>query len=452
MNNHKKIIILGLGVSGQAALKLAIQKGLSVLAVDENNTPEVTAIKEQYEQKNVSINPEWKENKFPDADLIVISPGIDKKSQLGKIATHSGIPIISELEFGFYYSRCPILAVTGTNGKTTVTELTTHLLNAAGRKAEAAGNIGVSLSEAAINSEALDFLVVEVSSFQLERCHYFAPCSAALLNVSSDHIDRHLNFTDYSKTKFRIFKNITSQEHMIIRRDLLEAWRSFTDKRDKPVTFSASDSNADFYLSEGKTVSLRTNGKIQPLLNLAETRLPGLHNAENIMASLALVFSVIPSPPLQIIKKAICEFRTGQHRLELIMKSNGIRYIDDSKATNPDALIAALRSVGKKKNICLIAGGLDKKMDFSAVLNEADKIKSIFLVGECKKKLATLWEGAINCVIYDSFEDAVLAACSKAESGDVVLLSPGCASMDMFKDYKERGEKFKNLIKRRIIK
>lgn len=452
MNTHKKVIILGLGVSGQSALKLAIQKGLSVFAADENNSPELTAIKEQYEQKNVSINPGWKEKKLPDADFIVISPGINEKSLLGKASTLSGLPIISELEFGFYHSRCPILAVTGTNGKTTVTELTSHLLNATGRKSEAAGNIGVPLSEAAINSGHLDFLVVEVSSFQLERCHYFAPFSAALLNISSDHIDRHLNLSDYIKTKFRIFKNITSKEHMIIRSDLLDAWHRFIDKHNNPVTFSATDCNTDFYLSDNKTISFRKNGKRQHFLNMAETRLTGLHNTENIMASLALVFSVIPSPPLQSIKEALCEFRAGQHRLELIMESNRIRYINDSKATNPDALIAALRSVGDKKNVCLIAGGLDKKMDFSAVLNEADKIKSIFLMGECKKKLASLWESAINCVMYNSFEDAVLAACSKAEPGDVVLLSPGCASMDMFKDYKERGEKFKNLIKRRIIK
>ncbi|MFA6566760.1 MAG: UDP-N-acetylmuramoyl-L-alanine--D-glutamate ligase [Victivallales bacterium] len=446
MKKIENVIILGLGISGRAAVELALKKGFKVCAFDEKTPPGLEGFMKSTGDDRLDFRLEWKNGKLPDADLIVISPGISNTSPLGQAATRSKIPVISELEFGFRFCKTPILAVTGTNGKTTTTELTCHLLNSIGRKSAASGNIGIPLSKSVLDPDKYDFLVVETSSFQLDGTANFAPEAAALLNITSDHMNRYETEKDYAKSKFRVFKNIKSPGNRIMRSDLLPYWNEFFPGAEKPVTISCSDETADYYFDRNGEINI--GGKA--FMGLSETQLQGAHNAENLMASLALVFSVIPEPPLDLLKKGICGFRTGSHRLEIVGKSNGITYINDSKATNPDSLIVALRAVGAKKNVCLIAGGLDKNMDFTSVLDEKDRIKAVFLAGECKNKLANLWKNDISCVIFNTFEDAVTAACDKAEPGDVVLLSPGCASMDMFKDYKDRGQKFTLIINRRF--
>ena len=442
----ENIIILGLGISGWAAVELALKKGFKVCAIDEKTSPELEDFTKSHADGRIDFRLGWDNISLPDADLIVISPGIGSSSPLGQAASRSGIPVISELEFGFRFCKTPILAVTGTNGKTTTTELTCHLLNSIGRKSAVSGNIGIPLSKSVLDPDKYDFLVVETSSFQLDSAANFAPEAAVLLNITSDHMNRYETQKDYAKSKFSVFRNIKSPENKIMRSDLLPYWNEFFPGAEKPVTISCSDETADYYFDRNGEIKI--GGK--SFIRLSETHLLGAHNAENLMASLALVFSVVPEPPIELLKKGICGFRTGPHRLEIVGKSNGITYINDSKATNPDSLIVALRAVGAKNNVCLIAGGLDKNMDFAPVLTEKDRLKAVFLVGECKNKLANLWKNDISCVIFKTFENAVIAACDKAEPGDVVLLSPGCASMDMFKDYRDRGHKFTLIINRRF--
>ena len=442
------IIVLGLGISGRAAVRLALIKGFKVCAFDERTSPELEDFERASQDERLKLNLEWKNGALPDAELIVISPGISNSSPLGKAAISSGIPIISELEFGFRFCKIPILAITGTNGKTTTTELTCHLLNSIGRKSAVSGNIGIPLSESVLEQDKYDFLIVETSSFQLDAIADFAPQSAVLLNITSDHMNRYETEKDYAYSKFSVFKNIKSPANKIIRSDLLPYWNDFFPGAGKPVRLSCSDETAEYYFDRAGMLNI--GGKA--FIRLSETQLLGAHNAENLMAALALVFSVVPAPPINLLKKGICEFRTGQHRLEIVKRADGITYVNDSKATNPDSLIVALRALGAEKNVCLIAGGLDKNMDFTPVLTEKDRIKAVFLIGECKNKLANLWKNDISCVIFKTFEDAVLAACDEAGPGDVVLLSPGCASMDMFKDYKDRGQKFTFIINRRFEK
>jgi UDP-N-acetylmuramoylalanine--D-glutamate ligase len=442
----KNVIVLGLGISGRAAVELALEKGFRVCAFDENTSPELDEFIESRRDQRLDVRLGWKNGELPGADLIVISPGIANSSPLGQAAARSNIPVISELEFGFGFCKTPILAVTGTNGKTTTTELTCHLLNSIGRKSAVSGNIGIPLSKSVLDPDKCDFLVVETSSFQLDASANFAPESAVLLNITSDHMNRYETEKDYAKSKFSIFKNIKSPENKIIRSDLLPYWNEFFPGAEKPVAFSCSDETADYCFDRRGEIIIR--GK--SFMRFSETQLLGAHNAENLMASLALVFSVVPEPPLDLLRKGACAFRTGSHRLEIVRKANGITYINDSKATNPDSLAVALQAVGAKKNVCLIAGGLDKNMDFSSVLAEKERIKTAFLVGECKNKLANLWKNDISCVIFKTFEDAVIAACDESEPGDVVLLSPGCASMDMFRDYKHRGQSFTSIINRRF--
>ncbi|HBC88910.1 MAG TPA: UDP-N-acetylmuramoyl-L-alanine--D-glutamate ligase [Lentisphaeria bacterium] len=450
-SSFENILVLGLGISGRAAVSLALKLGSNVTAIDEKNSPELAKYKRSLSKnRRLKIILGWKGGRLPASDLtvIVISPGISTTSPMGKSASASGIPVISELEFGARHCRTPIIAITGTNGKTTTTELTCHLLNSIGVKAETAGNIGVPLSRAILARKQPDFYVVEASSFQLDACSTFKPLTAAILNITSDHMNRYRTEDDYAASKFSVFRNIDSAEKKIIRSDLLKYWRKFNTGRPSrpgPVIFSSEKSDSDYYF-DGKDIFI----KGRKFMDISETRLLGTHNAENLLASLALVLAVIPDASRERLRKGAKNFRTGPHRLEIVLRKNGITCINDSKATNPDSTVVALKAVGGRKNVCLIAGGLDKNMDFTPVLAEKNRIKAAFLVGECKKKLANLWKNDISCVIFNSFEDAVLAACGKAGRGDVVLLAPGCASMDMFKDYKDRGQKFTFIINRRF--
>ncbi|OGV57058.1 MAG: UDP-N-acetylmuramoylalanine--D-glutamate ligase [Lentisphaerae bacterium GWF2_50_93] len=445
-SSFENILILGLGISGRAAISLALKLGSNVTAVDEKNSPELAKYKRSLSKnRRLKIIPGWKGGWLPASGLTVISPGISATSPLGKAAYASGVPVISELEFGARHCRTPIIAITGTNGKTTTTELTCHLINSLGFKAETAGNIGVPLSESVLRYKQPEYYVVEASSFQLDACSSFAPVAAAILNITSDHMNRYGTETDYVKSKFSIFRNMKSGGGKIIRSDLVEYWRKLGYGGEKPVIFSSAKSGADYYF-DGKDVFV----KGRKFMRFSDTNLIGTHNAENLLASLALVFSAVPGASRGRLIKGAKSFKTGPHRLELVLKKNGITCINDSKATNPDSTVVALKAVGGRKNVCLIAGGLDKKMDFSPILGEKNRIKAAFLIGECKKKLANLWKNDISCTIFNCFDEAVLAACDKAESGDVVLLAPGCASMDMFKDYKDRGKKFTDIINRRF--
>lgn len=466
-----KILVLGLGISGMAAVELASSPSPTISNLENRKSTTIGSKKQACLQptggiknnvigidsfssssllkfsdkckdyNNVSILLNYNKDQLPSADLIVLSPGISDNSYLGKLAIESKIKIISEVDFAAQYISIPILAITGTNGKTTTTEMTTKLLQMNGIKAISGGNIGVPLSSIAINCQ-YDVIVAEISSFQLEHSQTFAPEAAALLNIESDHMDRYATFADYCDTKLKIFNNISKISKMIISLDLLELWGNKFNS-EKPLTFSISSTLANIFLK--KDAIFFNDDKL--IFNLSNLEINTPHNIENFMAAIALVSQIVPMSKLKkSLGKFICEFRNSSHRQEVVAKKDNITYINDSKATNPAALIAALNTFGNKKNICLIAGGLDKKMDFSDVKDHKDKIKTIFIAGESKKALETLWKDDIHCIVCNSFDEAVIKATQNARFGDIVLLSPGCASMDMFKNYKERGEHFISII------
>ncbi|OGV55693.1 MAG: UDP-N-acetylmuramoylalanine--D-glutamate ligase [Lentisphaerae bacterium GWF2_44_16] len=426
-----KISILGYGKSGRAAADLAASMDYSVSVFDE-----------KLPQDCLPHNHEMAES-----TLIVTSPGIPLKSDLMKKAIDTKIPIISELEFGFRHCKCPIIAITGTNGKTTTTELMAHLLREVGIKADVSGNIGIPLCESVKSSSFHECLVVEVSSFQLERCDKFCPKAAAILNITPDHLDRYESFEEYAAVKFRIFKNMTEENNLVINEILTQYWNKHVPEYLSPHTFSSMSENADFFYKKGIIYFSGIKG-VRPLINMADTSLQGVHNAENIMASLALLCSFFPADALfnDRVKDAISSFGTGPHRIETIAESDDVRYINDSKATNPDAVVVALRTVGGTSNVCLILGGLDKDMDFSLIRAEASRIKTAFIMGECKNKISAALSDIVNCQLFNGFDEAVTAACEEAKSGDVVLLAPACASMDMFKNYMERGNRFRSIV------
>ncbi len=397
------VVIIGGGVSGNAAEKLCRARGLSCVVVSDG--------------AGVSL---------PDSALTVISPGVNPaKSALAMQAQDSGREIISEMEFG---SRCwqkPILAITGTNGKTTTTELTEHLLCRCGIKAAAAGNIGRPLSDLAADPQNADLAVVEVSSFQLEKITSFAPLASVILNFASDHLDRYPGgFAEYCAVKKRIFERVKPENRIY--------GLSFPDQNNRRV--------------EVLDGILMLDGR--KFFDLRESDLPGFHNAENCAAAIELCLRVLPENVItsDAFLRALRDFKRGRHRIETVAIHENITYIDDSKGTNPAAVLAAIDSCSGK--IVILLGGLGKGMDFSPLASRAERFRAAVIYGADREIIAETLRG--RCPVHilgNDFAEAVDTACRAAQSGDTVLLSPACASMDMFKNYAERGDKFHTLVK-----
>lgn len=443
----RKILVLGLGRSGCAAARLARTKGFEIIALDEAEDKSLIQQKYELEKEGVNVYLGYKNDFLPPSDMIIISPGISENSFLGKMALSSGISVISEIEFAFKYITAPVIAITGTNGKTTVTELCTHMLKNLGAKAVFAGNIGIPLSDIVRENVNCDFIVLEISSFQLHYCNKFRPHIAVILNIESDHIDWHGTFDAYVEDKFRIGSNQKPEDFFIINEKILPLMEKSKYKQTGKIqTISKEFVSALLHASEDIVFFGRIKiCSVKRLGVMGESP----HNIENSLACIAVCKAL--GFEFENIVKSFRGFKTGEHRLEFIGEKNGIKFINDSKSTNPLSMTAALEAVGGKSNICLIAGGLDKDMDFSSILEYKYMIKKLFLIGKSKNKLEYLFKHVIDYAMFDSFEQSVNAACDCAEIGDIVLLSPGCASMDMFKNYIERGNFFKEIIKRRYF-
>ncbi|MFO7821219.1 MAG: UDP-N-acetylmuramoyl-L-alanine--D-glutamate ligase [Lentisphaeria bacterium] len=452
----RKILILGLGISGRAAAHLAIQRGAEVTVLDERRNPELTDWAVGLESRGATVHLEWSDVQWQSqVDMAVISPGIAPASSLGKLAESLSCPVVSELEYGFRCASCPIIAVTGTNGKSTTVELMNYCLKQAGYRSVAAGNIGVALCEAVSKYRGLDYLVVEVSSYQLEKIEEFKPLVAALLNLSPDHLDRYLTVKDYYAAKMLLFKNMTQRERVVLRADLARqplVKQSLPPGGHEPITFTSDTDTIEeskFYLSADGGICLMTDGGRVKLCDAGELRLRGRHNLENVLAVLAMGYA--GGLEIKKLLPGIRKFPPSPHRLELVGVYDGVQFINDSKSTNPDSLTRALEAIGEETQgkVILLAGGLDKGLDLGIVKPYiARYVRNVFLIGKCREKLAELWGAAAPCQIFASLDNAFDAALESIEKGDTVLLSPGCASQDMFKDYADRGKCFSELIRR----
>ncbi len=416
--------IIGRGVSGLAAARLAEAAGHKIKFFED--APAST------EKPSSSI--------FTGFDLLIVSPGVPPCSPVYLAALASGVELISELEFGARHFDGPMLAITGTNGKTTTTELTVHLLQALGVDARPAGNIGLPLCDICAdileNKAGKGLLpVIEVSSFQLERCFKFNPFAAVLLNITSDHLNRyHDRMDEYAATKFKIFDRMPVERRV--------AGLSLRETPEFKLPVCAGNK---ITVCAG---NLLYNGKL--IVRQQETQLKGPHNLENLAAALELVRIYLGHDALfsPALKKAVCEFAPGRHRLEQVAEHSGVIFINDSKATNPASVIVALHTVSTqgRKNVNIILGGLDKNMDFSSLREFSGFVKKGFIIGQCRQKIFDTLNSSFPCELFDTFKDAVTAAARNSVNGDVVLLSPACASMDMFKDYKDRGDQFCELV------
>ena len=444
------ILICGYGVSGKAAARLAAAMGKKVIIADEHASMEMRSAAQalRREHDEVEFISNWQPgHPLPPCDCVVMSPGIRKESPLFKAARTAlrpGGKWLSELEFALEKVHCPFVSITGTNGKTTTTELTTALLRANGINAASSGNIGTALSDCVLEAEKqhIGFLVIETSSFQLENIRQFPACPAAVLNLASDHIDRHGSLEAYARAKFKVLAAKLPAEQRIINANL-RPWLEKILPGTPVTTFSAASADADFTL-DGQIIRFR--GK--PVYDLTQGQLQGLHNAENIMAALALLRAVKGDDALftRETAAALAAFKASPHRMEVFARQNGITYVNDSKATNPHAVNAAVKQFANGRNLLLILGGLDKGMDFSELEVSFPHIKQAFLTGSCREAMFNQLSGKVKCKLSGNFSSAVRDACAAAEPGDVVMLSPATASMDMFKNYAERGDTFKLLV------
>ena len=433
--DNQKVAVLGAGLSGSAAALLLGSEGAEVTVLDSaEETNLLKSTIDNLQAHGVRVICGAAADKDSGAyQLAVLSPGIDPACPLARNFLSRGIETIGELELGWQFCKVPVIAVTGTNGKTTTTELLAQMLNACGQRTIACGNIGKPLSEVAREKQPFDVLTVEVSSFQLESIRTFRPSISLWLNFAPDHLDRYRSVSDYRAAKLRIFENQTESDVSVV-----NAIEKLPAIRPRKITFSAYTDQADFSVSQGAIIY---HG--EEVLRLAETKLRGLHNIENLMATLAagmargLPFNEMV-PPLRV-------YEPRPHRCEFVRELSGVEYVNDSKATNLDAVDKALRA--QSKPVILIAGGKDKGFSFDALRSLVkEKVKSTILIGEMAESIRRSWNGAVQSQIANSLADAVERAHASARPGDMVLFSPGTSSFDMFKSYADRGDQFRALV------
>lgn len=428
--NGKRVAVFGAGRSGRAAAALALHKGAAVCIWDQGGPDKFAKIPEGVEtHPNMSLADA---DNFS-ADLIIISPGIDTYSPLVQ-AFAAKSKMIGETEFASRFYTGGIIGITGTNGKTTTTELVSRILAEAGLGGTPCGNYGAPLSEVVLSEEVPAAIALELSSFQLETIEDLRPRVSIWLNFAPDHMDRYPTVESYKKAKMRIFENQTAEDTVIMRHG--EELGTLTPN---VITFSTEAREADFF-SDG--VTIMQGGRI--LLDLeTETSLRGLHNAENAMAAMAACMAYGISPSL--VPAALHGYAPPPHRCELIRSLDGVEYLNDSKATNLHALQCALRS--QNRPVVLIAGGKDKGLDYSPLLPMlARQVISAVTFGQIARPLAALFNTAVPTTAVATLAEAVHTARSLAPRGSTVLLSPGTSSFDQFNGYEQRGDTFRDLV------
>lgn len=442
---QKKVVILGGGESGTGAAILAKSKGFDVFLSDRGllNQKYIDVLDSEnipFEQGSHS------ESRILESDLIIKSPGIPDTVPLIVTLKEKGIPVISEIEFASRYTSAKIIAITGSNGKTTTTLLTYHLLKTAGLNVGLAGNIGDSFAWQ-VATKQFDYYVLEISSFQLDNIQDFHPQIAVLLNITPDHLDRYAyNFQNYIDSKFNIVRNQTAADHLIYFEDseVITSELSTRNINSQLIKISLANKLAEgAYLSEGKLVSKVSSKTFEQTFE--ELPIKGPHNAINALAAISVAQLV--GVGSEKIAEGLKSFTNAPHRLEEVEVIDGVTYINDSKATNVDSVFYALGSF--ERPIVLIAGGVDKGNDYSQIETLVrNKVKALIVLSKDYEKLETYFSGIVPQIyITQDVQDAVNKAQEWSVAGDIVLLSPACASFDLFKNYEDRGEKFKAAVR-----
>lgn len=441
---NKNILVIGMARTGISAANLLANFRANVFITDIKD-------KERLESAYVAIDkrikvfvPGFPKAMIKDMDMLVVSPGVPLENEIISTAREIGIEAISEIELAYQLTKAPIIAITGTNGKSTTTTLIGDILTSAGKKVFVGGNLGFPLCNAVKEGGDYDFLVAEVSSFQLELVKTFKPYIAVVLNITPDHIDRHKDMETYIETKKKLVLNQTRDNYVILNKDdnLLNSLSQAS--KGESIFFSRSTKlNIGAYL-EGRDIIVKYKDNKPIMISQDEVKLKGIHNMENIMA--ASIVSCICDVSEEALLTSVKGFNGLPHRMEFVREVNGVEFINDSKCTNIGALKMSL--MGFNSPIILIAGGKDKSLDMP-LLKEIvrDKVKSLILIGEAAHKIRSALTGICDMAISKDMADAVRYAYSLSRDGDVVLLSPACASFDMFNNFEERGDVFKKVVR-----
>jgi UDP-N-acetylmuramoylalanine--D-glutamate ligase len=434
----ERILVVGLGRTGVALIRFLAKMGIRPKVTDLKKEGELESQLEEIRgiEFDATFGGHRKED-FLESDLIIVSPGVDMNLPYLLEAKKMGVKVTGELEFASRFVDEPIIAVTGTNGKTTVTTLIGKIFKEAFGDVFVGGNIGNPLIEYVTDEKKASFVILEVSSFQLETIEKFRPRCALLLNVTEDHLDRYKDFCEYLESKLKIFENQKEEDVAVVNRKITLKNRP----KSKTLFFSLNERLEEgAFFREGEIV-VRIGGteykykrSISPLF--------GMHNTENLLASILVAH--IYGIERDVIVKSISEFKGLPHRTEFVREIDGVVFINDSKATNVDATKRAIESIEKK--IILIAGGKDKMGSYRPILSEKRKIKALVLFGESKERIKKEIGDSVTCFMEIDLDRAVKKAYELSEKGDVILFSPMCSSFDMFKNYAERGERFKQVV------
>ena len=443
----KKVLVFGAGISGIGSCGLLEKEGAEVILYDGNDKKDAEAMKAQLGEgsKVRVVLGAFPEEEMESLDLVVMSPGVPTDLPVVLAMKEKGIPVWGEIELAYVCGKGDVLGITGTNGKTTTTSLLGEIMKNARDSVFVVGNIGTPYTNAAADTREDSVIVAELSSFQLESIHTFHPKVSAVLNITPDHLNRHHTMEAYVNAKKNIAKNQTEDDYCILNyEDRLT--REFGEEIKANVLYFSSQRKLEegIYLEEGNII-YNYGGVKETICHVDELQILGTHNHENVMAACAM--AAVYGVPVDVIRESVKAFKGVEHRIEYVTEKKGVTYYNDSKGTNPDAAIKGIQAM--KRPTVLIGGGYDKGSEYTEWINSFDgKVKKLILLGDTKEKIAADAEkcGFKDYMFVDSFEEAVLTAAKIAESGEAVLLSPACATWDMFPSYEVRGDKFKEIV------
>lgn len=448
--NDQKVLVAGAGKSGIAAAELLLSLGGEVILYDGNDRLDRDKLRAGFgEAARIHILlGELPRTALVGVELAIISPGIALDAPFVTVLDEAGVPIWGEIQLAYHVAKGRLIAITGTNGKTTTTALTGAIMKAWFEEVFVVGNIGTPCTRLALDTTDRSVTVAEVSSFQLETIMDYRPDISAILNITPDHLNRHGTMENYIEIKERITANQSAQDCVVLNYEdpVLREFGESSELKPKVVFFSSARPLSEGLYLEGNQILVAHSGKKEPLVDVRDLQLLGRHNYENVMAAAAIAIRI--GVPMEVIRRVVKEFKAVEHRIEFVLERAGVKYYNDSKGTNPDAAIQAIRAMPGPT--VLIAGGYDKHSEYDEWIGEfGDKVKYLVLIGQTRDKIAECARAhGFNDIMYaEDMEEAVHVCAAYADAGDSVLLSPACASWGMFANYEQRGDIFKECVR-----
>lgn len=443
----KRVLVFGTGISGIAAAKLLSKYNTEIIMFDGNVDLDVSELKKKLsgiDNYRVLLG-ELPEEELKELDLAILSPGVPTDLPVVNAIRNAGVLIWGEIELAYQCGKGRIMAITGTNGKTTTTALLGQIMASVCQDVKVVGNIGTPYTSLALEMTDDTVTVAEISSFQLETIQDFCPCVSAILNITPDHLNRHHTMDNYINAKFEITRNQGADQAVVLNYED-PVLRKFGEETDVPVIFFSSERPlAKGLYVDGTRIMYAHEDTVETLISIDELNILGAHNYENVMAASAMALQI--GVDIESIRKVLRQFQAVEHRIEYVTEKRGVRFYNDSKGTNPDAAIKGIQAMNRPT--FLIGGGYDKQSEYDEWIDSFDgKVKKLVLIGQTKEKIARTAEehGFTDYVFAESLEEAITICYENAVEGDAVLLSPACASWGMFPNYEVRGNIFKEFV------